>query len=115
MVPEFEGAAFTMKTNQISDLVITEFGYHIIKLLEIIPPHVSPLEENRDKIKDYLGRREAQRLVPLYVAELKKTAGVEIVDAKLKQLSEDEAKAEAAAAATNAPPVKLEVLTPGGK
>ena len=37
MVPEFEAAAFSLNTNQVSDIVTTRFGYHIIKLSEKIP------------------------------------------------------------------------------
>ena len=37
MVPEFEAAAFSLGTNQVSDIVTTRFGYHIIKLSEKIP------------------------------------------------------------------------------
>ena len=37
MLPEFEAAAFSLNTNQISDVVTTTVGYHIIKLLEKTP------------------------------------------------------------------------------
>src|SRR5262249_36535838 len=34
MVPEFETAAFSLKTNEVSEIVTTQYGYHIIKLSE---------------------------------------------------------------------------------
>lgn len=33
-VPEFEAAAFQLEVNEVSDIVETEYGYHIIQLLE---------------------------------------------------------------------------------
>jgi parvulin-like peptidyl-prolyl isomerase len=46
MVPEFESAAFSMNTNQISDIVTTAFGYHIIKLYDKLPAHTAGLDDD---------------------------------------------------------------------
>jgi parvulin-like peptidyl-prolyl isomerase len=95
MVPQFEAAAFSMKTNTISDVVTTDYGYHIIKLLDVTPAQKIPYSKVADKIKDYLIQQKTEKLAPPYLAGLTKAADVEILDADLK----------AAAAATNAPPV----------
>jgi peptidyl-prolyl cis-trans isomerase D len=45
MVPEFDKAAFAMKPGELSDIVTTEFGYHIIKVDETESARVKPFEE----------------------------------------------------------------------
>jgi len=84
MVAEFETVAFSLKTNEISDIVTTKFGYHIIKLSEKIPAQKVELTKASPQIKEYLGGQELRKLAPDYFAKLKKDAGVEILDEKLK-------------------------------
>jgi peptidyl-prolyl cis-trans isomerase C len=80
----FEATAFNLKTNEVSQVVTTDFGYHLIKLLEKMPARVVPLPEVSKNIKDYLTQQEGAKLAPAFFAKLKKEAGVEILDESLK-------------------------------
>jgi len=84
MVPEFDAAAFSMKTNQISDVVTTAYGYHIIKLSEKIPARKVELAKAADDIKQFLKGQEMQKQMPAFVEKLTKDAAVEILEEKLK-------------------------------
>lgn len=88
MIPEFESAAFSLQTNQISDIVTTVYGYHIIKLLEKFPPKKLEFAEVKSDIKDYLDQKAIHDMLPEYYASLKKEAKVEILDADLKALED---------------------------
>jgi peptidyl-prolyl cis-trans isomerase D len=50
-VPEFEKAAFSLPAGTISDLVKTQYGFHIVKVLEKETAHTKPLDEVKDSIR----------------------------------------------------------------
>ncbi len=50
-VPEFEKTAFGLEKGRISDLVKTQYGFHIIKVLDKENAHTKPFEEVKDSIK----------------------------------------------------------------
>jgi len=50
MVKNFEDAVFTLKPNEISDVVTTEYGFHIIQVLEKQPAHLQTLDEVKPAI-----------------------------------------------------------------
>ncbi|HUA38459.1 MAG TPA: peptidylprolyl isomerase [Candidatus Sulfopaludibacter sp.] len=109
--PEFEAAAFSLETNQISDVVTTASGYHLIKLLGKLPaqklaydsvlPNQTPPDALTvsDYIKTVLTNQKVAQLAPPYLNTLRKEAGVEILDPDLNA-AEQQIQAETA---TNAP------------
>ena len=78
MPPEFEAAAWTLQTNQVSDIVRTKYGFHIIKALEKTAAEKPELSKTKDKIKDMLAQEEVQKQLPDYIEKLKKEAKVEV-------------------------------------
>jgi peptidyl-prolyl cis-trans isomerase D len=61
MVKPFEEAAYALTVGQISDLVRTDFGFHIIELTAIKEASIKPLDEVREEIAEELSRQEASR------------------------------------------------------
>jgi peptidyl-prolyl cis-trans isomerase D len=61
MVPEFDAVAFNMEAGQVSDLVKTSFGFHIIKLVDKKPGTTRPIDEVRAQLQDQLSVERAQQ------------------------------------------------------
>lgn len=61
MVGPFEDAVFALERHAISDLVETEFGFHIIQLTDIRQPPVEPFESARPRIEQELRQQLSQR------------------------------------------------------
>ncbi len=77
MVPAFEEAAFGMKPGEVSDVVKTQFGYHLIKVTDKKPESTVPFDEIKDRIGQYLKQDKVQKEVKDYVEKLRKEAKVE--------------------------------------
>ena len=77
MVPAFEEVAFGLKANEVSDIVETQFGYHLIKVLEHRQASTVDLEEARPRIVANLRNQKIQSEVNTYVEKLRGEAKIE--------------------------------------
>jgi parvulin-like peptidyl-prolyl isomerase len=80
MVPEFDKVAFEMKKGEVSGVVTTQFGYHIIYKADEQPGGQQTLVDVHDQIKDYLRHGARGKAVDAFVAELREKATIEFLD-----------------------------------
>lgn len=76
MVPPFEKAAFSLKVGEVSEPVKSQFGWHLIELHDRKEPEVTPFEEVKEKIVEYLGERRKDRVFDQFLDKLKKQADI---------------------------------------
>lgn len=79
MVPEFEAAAFALKAGELSGVVKTQFGFHIIKLHERRAERIVPLTEAQEQISQYLSQQQRQEKTDAFVDQLRAKAKIEIL------------------------------------
>lgn len=77
MVPPFEEVAFAMMPGEISDIVETRFGYHIIKVLDKTDAEKVPYDEAKSNIKQYLGGQGKQEAMTSVIEDLRANATIE--------------------------------------
>lgn len=71
MVKPFEDAAFSLATNEISPVVETQFGYHLIQVTEHSMAKTNNLSEVKDKLVQHLKQKKQMELFETFIAKLK--------------------------------------------
>jgi foldase protein PrsA len=79
MVPEFDQAAFSMGVGEVSGIIETQFGYHIIYKADHEAAGETDFDQVRDKIRDFLRHARRGEAMAAYVEELKAKAKIEWV------------------------------------
>ena len=80
MLPELEQTILTMKPGEISELVYTTAGFHVIKLEERVSGKLKPYESVSAEIEETLYRKKSEERFSLWAKELRGKASVEIKD-----------------------------------
>lgn len=75
-VPPFEQAAFKLKVGQVSDIVETKYGYHIIKLTGRKEASITTFEQAKDDIINNLKQNKQRQLARKYIESLKTEAKI---------------------------------------
>ena len=79
MVPAFEEKAFSMKVNEVSDPVLTQFGYHIIKVTDRKEGSTVSFEEVKEKLAQDLKNRMINELIGQELSQLREKANIEVL------------------------------------
>jgi peptidyl-prolyl cis-trans isomerase C len=79
MVPAFEKVAFALAPGEVSDMVETPFGVHIIRLEERRPARLLPLDEIRENLRDHVRRERVDAAVKQEIARLRESAEIAVL------------------------------------
>ncbi len=82
--PEFDEALARLEPGQLSPVVESPYGFHLLRLEERRAARQAPLEEVRDEIRETLGRARTEEAHERWLADLRAKAKIEILDPELR-------------------------------
>lgn len=85
-LPELQQVLFSLKEGEVSDVVKTRFGYHILSVEEIIPISPKSFDEVKGEIKTTLIRQKEAKAFEKMVAEIEKRAEIKIFKDRVEEL-----------------------------
>ncbi|HLD29227.1 MAG TPA: peptidylprolyl isomerase [bacterium] len=85
MLPEFEETAFNLKVGEMSAIVETSFGYHIIKCIGRKAEEKKNFEDIKEDLRNYLFQLKMEESYRKYIRKLRDKASIEIDEAVLNQ------------------------------
>ena len=79
MVPPFEGAAWALGKGELSGVVESQFGFHLIQMIDSVPASTVPFEQVRGRIEQFLRQRDLKNAVRARAEELRGKTKVEVL------------------------------------
>ena len=78
LIPELREALKLLSPGEFSRIILTPYGYHILKLVEVKKGSALAFEDVKEKVKDAIFRRESEKRYKEYVAKLRAASYVEV-------------------------------------
>ncbi len=115
--PAVEAAVFAQATNVVGAVLESETAFQLVKVHEKIPGRVSPLDEVKDKIADYLRMAKSRTIIPPFIDKLRAAATVTIDPDMEKEMAAQRLaeQAEAVSLDMDAEPADGETEPAGGE
>jgi len=87
MPPEFDNVAFSLQPGQVSDVVTSEYGFHLFKVIERRPAHRKELAQVRHEVERLLLRTKREKAQAAYLQGLRERAAIRLNEPVLARVS----------------------------